>query len=765
MKRFSGILLSFIMIFSMFSTVFAGGIDGAMQKAKINVAVNAVFPPFEYYENGELCGFDIELMNLIGDKIGFDIEYTDMNFDELIPAVINGETDCAISTIAVTDERKKVIDFSVPYLNGNMSYYDGDVLESMDEQYAIVFPVDAEEKGKVIKAAEFDDISVYNSVNEAIDELIKDKTIEKLGEKYNINKRADTDTFNFEYTFISGSEDKSDGKPLAPPSDWALSDVEKAEALEITQRGKVYRYSMSITREEFCEMVYSYYEKYADEIQVVNAGNPFLDTENKDVLVLHALGIIKGKSEKEFAPKDLLTREEAATILLRLINVAHPDWAATELFYDFADLEEISGWAMNSVQNICNMRIMKGVGDNRFAPQESYTTEQAIATLTRVYASFSEGRKEDKWEDMSFADKVNANMPVDKNYVFSPLSVKTALMMAANGAEGETLNEILKALDVENLECYNESVRQMLDKYAENDVLKLDVSNSVWINSDKTDQRFSEEYKEKLSKFYDGTVDIVTDDNAESRINSWVNEKTKGKIPTIITEENKDFGAMLVNAVYFKGRWQKEFYKGATEKDIFKSRDSSEKEIDFMNRTGWIGYSDADGVSVVELPFLTRYDVIAEDGEYLETKYLENMNISMYLMMSEGSFSPEETLNNAEFKNQYMNLSVPKFNIDYSTGMNDILKTIGINRAFEENAEFNNMFDNGNMWIDSTIHKTYIKVDEEGTEAAAVMAIGMAGSALPPEPVDVKFNKPFTFVIRDNINGEILFMGEYAFAE
>ena len=74
------------------------------------------------------------------------------------------------------------------------------------------------------------------------------------------------------------------------------------------------------------------------------------------------------------------------------------------------------------------------------------------------------------------------------------------------------------------------------------------------------------------------------------------------------------------------------------------------------------------------------------------------------------------------------------------------------------------MFDCGNMWLDSTIHKTYIKVDEEGTEAAAVTGGGMGGTSLPPEPLEIKYNKPFTFVIKDNINGEILFMGEYAFA-
>ena len=184
-----------------------------------------------------------------------------------------------------------------------------------------------------------------------------------------------------------------------------------------------------------------------------------------------------------------------------------------------------------------------------------------------------------------------------------------------------------------------------------------------------------------------------------------------------------------------------------------------------MNRRAWMSYANTDGVSIVALPYLTRQDVFDENGEHIETKKLDGVNISMYLMMSDGSYSPEEVLNKAEMDSTYITLSVPKFNIEYSTGLNDILKTIGINRAFEENAEFEKMFDSGNMWIDSSIHKTYIKVDEEGTEAAAVTALGMAGSAMPPEPIEVKFNKPFTFVIKDNANGEILFMGEYAFAK
>lgn len=555
----------------------------------------------------------------------------------------------------------------------------------------------------------------------------------------------------------------SDGTPPAPPSDWAKESVDKAKSLKIINDDVVYPYRMSINRENFCELIYNYCSSIVGELVVDDEHIAFKDTDNVKVQILNSMGIINGKSSTEFAPNDLLTREEAATILFRMIDAVHPDWAAHQVYYEFKDSADISDWAMDSIQTICNMGVMEGVGNNKFAPKDTFTTEQAIATIVRVYDGFTPKQDDGKWDNLTFADKLNANMPVDKNYMFSPLSIKMALMMAANGASGETLEEILKVTGVEDLESYNNSTRAMLDKYSESDILTLNVSNSIWINSDKTPQRFSKTYQDMLSKTFDATSDIVTYKNAASEINGWVNDKTEGKIPTIITEDNKDFWAMLVNAVYFKGRWLNEFNKGATEKDVFTSRDSSQTEIDFMNRRAWMSYANTDGVSIVALPYLTRQDVFDENGEYIETKKLDGVNISMYLMMSDGSFSPEEFLNKAEMDSTYITLSVPKFNIEYSTGLNDILKTIGINKAFEENAEFEKMFDNGNMWIDSSIHKTYIKVDEEGTEAAAVTALGMAGSSIPPEPIEVKFNKPFTFVIRDDANGEILFMGEYAF--
>ncbi len=564
-------------------------------------------------------------------------------------------------------------------------------------------------------------------------------------------------------SIMASDTDKAETPPvghgdLAAPSKWAREYVSKADRIGMTDYFKV-PWTANITRENFCHLAYNTLDRAVDIQWKKVSPNPFEDTDNEKVISLYLENIIEGKEDRKFYPDDEITREEAATILDRIGQ--YMELAHTELYYVFDDEDEISDWAMSSIQTVCNLGIMQGVGDNKFDPKGGYTVEQAVTTLVRMFDIISD----DKFAYMTFADKMYVNMPVDKNYMFSPLSVKMALMMEANGAEGKTQQEILDAINVVNLENYNNTIKLMLKKYSQSDLLKLNVANSIWINSDKTSQRFSEEYNNTVADIFNATSDIVNNETAVDEVNGWVNEKTQGKIPTIITEDNAEFWAMLVNAVYFKGRWQDEFYKGATEEDIFTSRDGMQTGIDFMNKTSWMGYAETDGVTIVELPYLTREAVFDEKGEYIETKVLDGVGISMYLMMSDGSFSPEEVLDSTEMSSKYIALSVPKFSVEYSTGLNDILKTIGIKKAFEKDAEFEKMFDHGNMWIDSTIHKTYIKIDEEGTEAAAVTAIGMAGSAMPPKPVEVKYNKPFTFVIRDNNSGEILFIGEYAFAE
>lgn len=166
-------------------------------------------------------------------------------------------------------------------------------------------------------------------------------------------------------------------------SPWAESEVEKAFEIGILDENVNYDYIKNITREGFGELIFNYCDVISDVPTAAYTENAFVDTDNEHIVYLNAMGIIKGKSETEFAPNDLLTREEAATIISRLINTFYANVDVTELYFEFADSIEVSDWAMNHIQRICNMGIMNGVGDNRFAPQENFTTEQAAATLVR----------------------------------------------------------------------------------------------------------------------------------------------------------------------------------------------------------------------------------------------------------------------------------------------------------------------------------------------------------------------------------------------
>ncbi len=370
-------------------------------------------------------------------------------------------------------------------------------------------------------------------------------------------------------------------------------------------------------------------------------------------------------------------------------------------------------------------------------------------------------------DDMLFADKLNAQMPTDKNYMFSPMSIKMALALAANGASGITQAEICDALGISNLDEFNALSKDLIARYSQADILNLNIANSIWINKDETSQNFSNSFKNLATEYYDADVKSVKASNAVKEVNAWVSDKTNDKIPEIINEA--DFWAMLVNAIYFKGAWLDEFNVNGTKPDQFNNADGTKITVDFMNKTDWMPYSETKSVQILEMPYKNRLDKFAENGDYIDTEVYDDLDVSMYLIMADGDINPEAELsaaiNDEAFESTYIRMAMPKFKIEYSTKLNDMLMNMGITTAFSSaSADFTKMFDNGNMWFTDTIHKTFINVDEKGTEAAAVTAIGMAGSAMPPEPIELKFNKPFYFAIRDNTSGETLFMGRYAFA-
>ena len=539
------------------------------------------------------------------------------------------------------------------------------------------------------------------------------------------------------------------------PSDWAKGYIDKGEKVGITNTDL--KWQEYITREQYCELLYNTITVLKNPNWSLYTENPFLDTENYKVIALKNYGVVEGISKTEFFPEGLLTREEAATLLCRVYEKYNDK---TEIvFCEYADEDLISCWSFEDICKITELGIMEGVGDNKFAPQENYTIEQAITTLVRLMDLLNTEK------ELNFADEMNTYMPKDKNYMFSPLSVKLAFLLAANGAEGETLDEVLDTFEIDDLEKANEEARAMIDKYSKTDLLRLDIANSIWINSDESPSDFNKEYKEKVKDLLDAESRTVNNNNAVETINNWVNEKTNKKIPSII--DDSGFASALVNAIYFKGAWEIKFNKGATKKDEFTSRNGEKTEIDFMRNTEHYNYCSKNNMQIIELPYTTSRDIFDDEGRYIKTEYLDDTRVSMYVIMSDDEYNPVEAIENAAFSDEFILLYMPKFKTEYSKELSEIIRKMGINAAFK--GGFGKMFDIGDMYISKVLHKTYIDVDEDGTEAAAVTAILMKATGAflepAPEPITVKFNKPFTYVIKDKVNGEILFVGQYAFAE
>lgn len=369
----------------------------------------------------------------------------------------------------------------------------------------------------------------------------------------------------------------------------------------------------------------------------------------------------------------------------------------------------------------------------------------------------------------SFAARLNAQIEKTGNYTISPLSVKYALAMAANGADKETADEITKLLDIQDLDKFNDEVSEYISKYKEKShetadnessysadypKFTLNIANSVWYNSGDADSagRFSDKFLKTVTDKYDGTAETVNNSNAVEKINSWCDEKTAHKIPSIIS--NSDFLACLTNAVYFKAGWQNTFNISATKKDTFTDRNGNKKETDFMNNSAehYKYYEDSD-LKIISLPYAG-----SDMSMYIALTDIENVDFEKYI---------------DKMTTKKVEVSMPKFKTEYSVTLTDELKNLGFSKTFDTSSpHFTAMFDQTdgflNADISQVLHKTYIDVNEKGTEAAAVTAIMMLTSALEQEPEKIyyfKADKPFTYFIRDNSTGDILFIGEYAYIE
>lgn len=341
-------------------------------------------------------------------------------------------------------------------------------------------------------------------------------------------------------------------------------------------------------------------------------------------------------------------------------------------------------------------------------------------------------------------------MPKDKNYMISPFSIKMAMMMAANGANGYTQKEILSALGVSDIDEYNQKASDIISRYNSSKDVNLNVANSIWLNQDEAiGANFKDTYKKIISDFYKGVAKEESADIIASKINDFIAKETNNKITnTLPTESPAEFLSALVNTIYFKGSFENQFDTANTKKNTFTDRNGNKSEIDFMNQTEHFGYYENDGVQMLKMNYSGR-------------------DIAMYILLNDDDkdIDINDIIGKMEYKN--VSVSMPKFKTEFTKSFVDVLTQMGINIAFTNAADFSNMFDNVEVYISDVIHKTFIEVDENGTEAAAATVILIAKSSLPmpEETKEFKADKPFTYFIRDEVSGEILFLGEYAFAK
>lgn len=356
----------------------------------------------------------------------------------------------------------------------------------------------------------------------------------------------------------------------------------------------------------------------------------------------------------------------------------------------------------------------------------------------------------------------------DGNLVFSPYSISSALAMTYAGARGMTEEEMAAALrwslmrdelhaafNKLDLELESRGSATPRPELGDGEPLQLSIANSVW---GQADFDFIQEFLDTLALHYGAglrTVDFINDpEGARQAINDWISDETQGRIEDLIPPDAIDdlTRMVLANAIYFKASWLEKFDPEDTADGTFHLPDGSETTVPMM-RQEWLrtGYAEVDGVQAVEIPYYPG-------------------DTSFVLMLPpEGGFEDfEETLDAGTIdaildgmSAADVDLTMPKFEFESPIDLKEPLKALGMELAFNpDRADFTGIADvrPQNLYISDALHKAFIAVDEEGTEAAASTAVIVSDESAYPR-AEVKADRPFVFLIRDNATGAVLFMG------
>jgi len=345
----------------------------------------------------------------------------------------------------------------------------------------------------------------------------------------------------------------------------------------------------------------------------------------------------------------------------------------------------------------------------------------------------------------------------NENLFFSPFSISTALAMTYAGAKNETEKQMSHTLHFSlDQNTFHKNYKNYLEKIGSDTGkdLVMGIANSLWIaNSLKLLPSFSgivnTDYKSAAKN-----VDFSNTEQTRQEINSWVEQKTNNKIKGLIKPRilDADTKLVLVNAIYFNGKWKTPFPKDSTKNEKFHKTYSGNVKVNFMHNTAHYKYYHDDTLKAIDIPYadgkISMIVLLPQDRDDIDT--IENKLNYRYYSKIVSSMSQQKIV-----------LALPKFKTTAEFELADELSNMGMPIAFSSSANFKGMSDES-LCISHVIHKAFIDVTEEGTEAAAATAVNMKMLMVMRAPVSISFiaNHPFIFVIRDNATGSILFMGK-----
>ncbi len=351
-----------------------------------------------------------------------------------------------------------------------------------------------------------------------------------------------------------------------------------------------------------------------------------------------------------------------------------------------------------------------------------------------------------------FSELIKTN---PENLFFSPESISEALAMTYAGSKGETKNEMATVLHFDMNDTLLHKSFNALDLHLNHTDANytFNIADSLWLQKDFPLQ---ESYLDTLKINYGADVKLVDylhhNEEARRTINHWVEQKTHARIKNMLSKGMlvPATKLVLVNAVYFKGKWVNEFKAYNTHKDTFYIESNKTIQTNFMEQKSSANYAETNDYQAIALPYMgertSMVVLLPKAGRY---SYIRDNIAQLYPTLSQ------------EMQMEAVDLKMPKF--EFSTkpyALKSLFTALGMQRCFNDNeADFSGMTEKTGLYIASIVHKAFIKVDEHGSEAAAATAVIGEANGIIETTKQMIVNRPFLFFIKDDLSGQILFMG------